>query len=112
MFFLKMYDILGFSNFLYFPQITQHNFFILFIQNIFVLFYHPIHICYEKTNAYNLNKLLPFNIKSINPIQNYVHITESYACILQIFVMIFLFPIIFSTSFGIFSTPLLSKYIL
>ena len=82
MFFLKMYDILGFSNFLYLPQIAQHNFFILFIQNIFVLFYHPIHICYEKSNFYNLNKLLPFNIKSINPIQKYGHIIESYACIL------------------------------
>ena len=28
-----------------------------------------------------LNKLLPFNMKSINPIQKYPHIIESDACI-------------------------------
>ena len=28
------------------------------------------------------NKLLPFNMKSINPVQKYQHIIESYACIL------------------------------
>ena len=41
------------------------------------------------------NKFLPFNIKSINPVQKYLHITESYACILKIFVVIFLLPIDF-----------------
>ena len=30
-------------------------------------------------------KLLPLSIKSINPIQKYPHITESYACSLKIF---------------------------
>ena len=30
-------------------------------------------------------KVLPLSIKSINLIQKYVHITESYACILKIF---------------------------
>ena len=32
--------------------------------------------------------ILPFIIKSINPVQSYLHIMELYACILQIFVMI------------------------
>ena len=41
------------------------------------------------------NKLLPFNIKSINPVQKYLHITELYACILKIFVVVFLLPIDF-----------------
>ena len=34
---------------------------------------------------------LPASIKSIKPIQKYQHITESYACILKIFVVMFLF---------------------
>ena len=38
------YDISGFSNFLYLPQIKQYNFFILLImENILVLFYHSFH---------------------------------------------------------------------
>ena len=40
-------------------------------------------------------KLSPSSIKSINPIQKYPHITESYACILTIFVCMFLLPINF-----------------
>ena len=35
--------------------------------------------------------LSPFNMKSMNTIQKYRHIIESYACILQIFVFSFLF---------------------
>ena len=36
-----MYDILGFSHFLYLPQIRQNNFFIfLVIENVLVLFHH------------------------------------------------------------------------
>ena len=39
-----MYDILGFLNFQYLPQITQYNFFIfLVIENVLVLFYHFSH---------------------------------------------------------------------
>ena len=39
-----MYDILGFSNFLYLPQITQYSFLIfLVIGNVLVLFYHFSH---------------------------------------------------------------------
>ena len=71
--FCKMYDILGFSNFLYFPQITQYAFFIyLVVENILVLFYHSFHN-QEKINLYTLNKLLRFNMKSINPINVSAH---------------------------------------
>ena len=57
------------------------------------------------------NKLLALNIKSINPIQKYLHITESYAYVLKMFVIIFLFPMNFLISFGICSAPKISKYI-
>ena len=40
-------------------------------------------------------KLLPLNIKLINPVQKYPHITESYACILQIFAIMLLLLIDF-----------------
>ena len=45
------------------------------------------------------NKILTFNIKSINLIQNYPHIIESYACIQQIFVITLLFPMNFFNFF-------------
>ena len=54
--FSKMYDILGFSKFLYLPQITQYNLFILtflVMENILVLFYHPSHNHKEKINLNN-----------------------------------------------------------
>ena len=47
MFFSKMDDILGFSNFLHLPQITQYNFFILTFlvtENLLVLFYRSFYI--------------------------------------------------------------------
>ena len=53
--------------------------------------------------------LLPLNIKSINPIQKYPHITESYACILKNIVCIFLLPINLLISFGMCSTQELTK---
>ena len=60
-------------------------------------------------------KLFPLNIKLINPIQKYPHITESYACILKMFVTIvnLLVDLLISffISFGICSTPKLSKYV-
>ena len=56
-------------------------------------------------------KLLPLSIKSINPIQKYPHITESYACILKIFAIMFLLLIILLISFRMCSTPKLSKYV-
>ena len=52
----------------------------------------------------------PARVKSINPIQKYPNIIESYACILKIFVVIdkerFINSLI---SFGICSTPKESK---
>ena len=54
-------------------------------------------------------KLLPLSIKSINPIQKYLRITETYACILKIFVCIFLLSINILISVAICSTPKLSK---
>ena len=48
-------------------------------------------------------KLLFLNIKSINPMQEYPHITESDACILKIFAILFLLFIKFLISFGICS---------
>ena len=38
----------------------------------------------------NLVKVFPSSIKLINPIQKYPHIIESYACIIKIFVFMFL----------------------
>ena len=38
-------------------------------------------------------KLFSLNIKSINPIQKYPHITELFSSILKIFACIFLLPI-------------------
>ena len=66
---------------------------------------------FEKNKFVKSRKLLPFNIKSINFLQKYPHIIESYVSILQIFVMIFLFPMNFLISFGICSSPKLSKNI-
>ena len=43
--------------------------------------------------------------------QKYPHITESYACILKMLVIMFLLLINFLISFGICSTPKLAKYI-
>ena len=54
-------------------------------------------------------KVFLANIKSINPIQKYLHIIESYAYILKTFVFMFLLPIDFKIYFGICSTPKLSK---
>ena len=60
----------------------------------------------------NSVKLLPLSIKSINPIQKYPHITESYDYILKIFAIMFLLLLVkFLISFGMFSTPKLSKYV-
>ena len=50
-----------------------------------------------------------FKHKSINPIQKNPHITELYACILKIFVCVFLLPINSLISFEMCSTPKLSK---
>ena len=57
----------------------------------------------EKRYVYSV-KVFPLNIKSINPMQKYLHITESYACILKMLVLMFLFLINALISFGICST--------
>ena len=80
------------------------------IKSTLVLLYHCFHICWEKTKWCS-NKLLPFNIKSINPIRKSLHIIESYVCILKIFVVRFLLPVDFLVSLGIYSTPKLSKQV-
>ena len=49
--------------------------------------------------------------KPINPIQKYPHIVESYVFILKIFVFMFLLPKNVLTSFGIYSTPKLTKQV-
>ena len=45
---------------------------------------------FDEKRFVNSVKVFPLNIKSINPIQKYPHITESYACILKMFVLMFL----------------------
>ena len=62
----------------------------------------------EKRFIYSV-KVFPLSIKSINPMQKYPHIIESYACILKIFVLIFLLLINTLISLRICSTPKLSK---
>ena len=58
----------------------------------------------------NSVKIFHASIKSINPIQKYPHIIESYACILKIFVVIDKKRLINGLiSFGICSTPKESK---
>ena len=52
---------------------------------------------------------MPSSMKSINPVQKYPHITESYACILKIFVAAIDLSINTLISFGICSTPKLLK---
>ena len=52
----------------------------------------------------NSVKVFPVSIKSRKPIQNYLHIIESYACTLKIFVLMFLLLINVLISFGICST--------
>ena len=55
--FSEMYEILGFSSFLYLPQITQYIFFIfLVIENILVFFYHSCHSHQEKIIFHNQAK--------------------------------------------------------
>ena len=62
----------------------------------------------EKRFVYSAN-VFPASIKSIKPIQKYPHIIESYACILKIFILMFLLLINVFISFGICSTPIESK---
>ena len=94
----------GFQIF-FLPQTTQEIVLILeFIKKVLILFCHSFHIL-GQNKLVSFNKLLPFNIKSISPIQKYPHIIELYAYTEKIFVAIFLSPIKFLISFEICSTP-------
>ena len=50
-------------------------------------------------------KVLRLSMKSINPIQKYLHIIESYSCILKILATTIDLSINILISFGIGSTP-------
>ena len=49
------------------------------------------------------------SIKSMNPMQKYPHITESFACTRKMLAFMFLFPINSLISSGTCSTPKLLK---
>ena len=49
--------------------------------------------------------VFPASIKLTKPIQKYLHIIESYACTLKIFVLMSLLLINLFISLGIYSTP-------
>ena len=59
----------------------------------------------------NSVKVFAASIKSINPVQKYPQIIESYTCILKIFALIFLLSINYLISFGIRSTLKESKQV-
>ena len=54
-------------------------------------------------------KVFPLSIKSVNPIQKYPHIIESYACILKTFVLMSILLINVLISLGMCSAPKESK---
>ena len=63
----------------------------------------------EKRFVYSV-QVFPASIKSIKPTQKYMHIIESYACILKAFAVIDKEQLIHALiSFGMCSTPKLSK---
>ena len=62
----------------------------------------------EKRLVKSVN-LLSLSAKSINPIQKYLHITELRPCIPKIYFCMFLLPMNFLITFGMCSTPKLSK---
>ena len=71
-------------------------------------------LCGKKRFVYSV-KVFPASIISIKPIQKYSHIIESNACILKISVVMFLLLLLLLLlinaliSYGICSTPKLSK---
>ena len=62
-----------------------------------------------KKRFVNSAKVFPASMKSINPIQKYPHIIESYACILKSLVFVFLLLINALISFRTCSTSKESK---
>ena len=53
----------------------------------------------------NSVKVFPASLKSVKPIEKYLHIIESNACILKVFLVMFLSLINALISIGIRSTP-------
>ena len=83
-----------------------------FLKNNPKILYNYIIILFKlsgKKRLLKLVKVLLASIKSANPIQKYPHTIASYACILKIFVIIIDLSINLLISFGICSTPKLSK---
>ena len=81
----------------------------MFVKYIKIISSFSIKLFGEKIFVNSVN-VFPSSIKSINPIQKYQHIIESYACILKIFVVMDKErPINALISLGICSTPKLSK---
>ena len=91
----KMYGISGFFNFVYLLHLIQYIFsrshthkqlklflwYFLVTENVEVLFYLLLNkLLGENKLVKSVNPLL-LNIKLINPIQNYPHFIELYACI-------------------------------
>ena len=63
-----------------------------------------------KKRFINSVKVFPLSVKLMNPMQKYPHITESYVCIIKMFVVMDKErPINALISFGICSSPKLSK---
>ena len=54
-------------------------------------------------------RVLPASIKSVNPMQKYPYIIESFDCTRKMLAFMFLFPINSLISSGTYSTPELSK---
>ena len=69
-------------------------------KNYFILF---LKIITRKQTSESI-KLLTANIKPMNPIQKYSHIFDLSACILNMFVLMFLCPINLLISVGMCST--------
>ena len=65
------------------------------IQPFLKLYYHFFLKLFGEKILVKSVKLLALNIKLIYPIQKYPHITESYACFLKIFAIMFLLLIKF-----------------
>ena len=92
--FSRMYDFFRIFRFFIFTTNNTIDFFQL---NLFRIYWRYASIILsffsyslgENKLVYS-NILLPFNIKSIHPIQKFPYIIESYTCILKICVVIFL----------------------
>ena len=74
-------------------------------QNYSVIF---LKSCGENMFVKSVN-FLPARIKSMNPMQKYPHITESFACTLNMLASMLLFSTNSLISSGTCSTPKLSK---